>query len=288
MTRQVMDAYLRGRCPGDRAARSVRAVTATPTRSTFGPLLRQWRTRRRLSQLDLAVESDVSARHISFLETGRSRPSREMVLRLATQLDVPLRERNQLLLGAGYAPEYRARSLDDAEMAPVRAAVDAVLRAHAPHPALAVDRHWDLVSANAGVDLLTRGVPVHLLEPPVNVLRLSLHPDGLAGRIRNLAEWRGHVLGRLARELAVTGDPRTRALLHELAAFPGGRSSGATNAVAVPLRLEAGGRELAFLSTVTTFGTAVDVTLAELSIEAFLPADAATAEVMAGLAAEGR
>jgi len=272
---------------GGRGARSVRAVTATPTRSTFGPLLRQWRTRRRLSQLDLAVESDVSARHISFLETGRSQPSREMVLRLATQLDVPLRERNQLLLGAGYAPEYRARSLDDAEMAPVRAAVDAVLRAHAPHPALAVDRHWDLVSANAGVDLLTRGVAAHLLEPPVNVLRLSLHPDGLAGRIRNLAEWRGHVLGRLARELAVTGDPRTRALLHELAALPGGRSYGATNAVAVPLRLEAGGRELAFLSTVTTFGTAVDVTLAELSIEAFLPADAATAEVMAALAADG-
>ncbi len=288
MTRQVMDAYLRGRCSGAPAARSVRAVTATPTRSTFGPLLRQWRTRRRLSQLDLAVESDVSARHISFLETGRSQPSREMVLRLATQLDVPLRERNQLLLGAGYAPEYRARSLDDAEMAPVRAAVDAVLRAHAPHPALAVDRHWELVSANAGIDLLTRGVAPHLLEPPVNVLRLSLHPDGLAGRIRNLAEWRGHVLGRLARELAVTGDPQTRALLHELAALPGGRSLGATSAVAVPLRLGAGGRELAFLSTVTTFGTAVDVTLAELSVEAFLPADAATAEVMAALAGDGR
>jgi transcriptional regulator with XRE-family HTH domain len=288
MTRQVMDAYLRGRCSADRAARSVPVVTSTSTRSTFGPLLRQWRTRRRLSQLDLAVGSDVSARHISFLETGRSQPSREMVLRLATQLDVPLRERNQLLLGAGYAPEYRARPLDDAEMAPVRAAVDAVLRAHAPHPALAVDRHWDLVSANAGVDLLTGGVAAHLLEPPVNVLRLSLHPDGLAGRIRNLAEWRGSVLGRLARELAVTGDPRTRALLDELAAFPGGRSSAATHALAVPLRLAAGGRELAFLSTVTTFGTAVDVTLAELSIEAFLPADAATAQVVAELAAAGR
>ena len=259
----------------------------TLTRPPVGDLLRGWRQRRRLSQLDLANDAEVSARHLSFLETGRARPSREMVLRLAERLEVPLRERNELLLAAGFAPAYGRRALDAPDMAAVTRALHRVLTAHEPFPALVVDRSWELVMANAGVAPLLEGVAGPLLEPPVNVLRLSLHPDGLAGRIRNLAEWRGHVLGRLARELAVTGDPRTRALLHELAAFPGGRSNGATNAVAVPLRLAAGGRELAFLSTVTTFGTAVDVTLAELSVEAFLPADAATAEAMAALVAGG-
>jgi transcriptional regulator with XRE-family HTH domain len=246
----------------------------------FGALLRQWRTRRRVSQLDLAIAAGVSARHVSFLETGRSRPSREMVLRLAEWLDVPLRERNPLLLAAGFAPSYPVRPLDDPALAPVRAAVDAVLAGYEPYPALAVDRGWHLVAANRAVAPLTALAAAALRTPPVNVLRLSLHPDGLAPHIVNLAEWRGHLLGRLAREAAV--DPELAGLHRELAGYPGGTAAPAEQAVAVPLRLRLGGRELAFLSTVTTFGTALDVTAAELSIEAFLPADAATAAALQG------
>jgi transcriptional regulator with XRE-family HTH domain len=260
---------------------SVRRVgTTSADRPAFGALLRQWRQRRRVSQLDLAIAADVSARHVSFLETGRSKPSREMVLRLAERLEVPLRERNPLLLAAGYAPSYPARSLDDAAMTPVRAAVDAILAGYEPYPAVVVDRGWNLVAANASAALFTGLAPQRLLVPPVNVLRLSLHPDGLAGRIANLAEWRGHVLGRLAREAAASADPGLAALHAELAAYPGGTAPAPEQAVAVPLRLRVDGRELAFLSTVTTFGTALDVTLAELSIEAFLPADAATAAAL--------
>ncbi len=255
------------------------------TEPAFGVLLREWRTRRRVSQLDLALEAGVSARHVSFVETGRAQPSRDMVLRLAEQLDVPLRERNPLLLAAGYAPDYAARSLDDGEMAPVRAALDVVLRGYEPFPALAVDRGWHLVAANAGVALLTAGAPADLLEPPVNVLRLSLHPRGLAPRIRNLAQWRGCVLARLAREVAVTGDADLAALHRELGDYPGGIAPAPRYGLAVPLRVEAGGQVLSFLSTVTTFGTAVDVTLAELSVEAFLPADEATAAALAERAA---
>ncbi len=250
------------------------------TEPAFGVLLRDWRTRRRVSQLDLALEAGVSARHVSFVETGRARPSRDMVLRLAEQLDVPLRERNPLLLAAGYAPDFAARSLDDREMAPVRAALDVVLRGYEPFPALAVDRGWHLVAANAGVALLTTGAPADLLEPPVNVLRLSLHPRGLAPRIRNLAQWRGHVLARLAREAAVTGDAELAALHRELAGYPGGLAPAPRHGLAVPLRIAVDGQDLSFLSTVTTFGTAVDVTLAELSVEAFLPADEATAAAL--------
>lgn len=252
------------------------------TEPAFGVLLREWRTRRRVSQLDLALEAGVSARHVSFVETGRARPSRDMVLRLAEQLDVPLRERNPLLLAAGYAPDFAQRSLDDREMAPVRAALDVVLRGYEPFPALAVDRTWHLVAANSGVALLTAGAPADLLAPPVHVLRLSLHPRGLAPRIRNLAQWRGHVLGRLAREAAVTGDPELAALHAELADYPGGTAAAPRHGLAVPLRIEAGGQVLSFLSTVTTFGTAVDVTLAELSVEAFLPADELTAQALRG------
>lgn len=244
----------------------------------FGALLRQWRTRRRVSQLDLAIAAGVSARHVSFLETGRSRPSREMVLRLAEWLDVPLRERNPLLLAAGFAPSYPVRPLDDPALAPVRAAVDAVLAGYEPYPALAVDRGWHLVAANRAVAPLTALASALLRTPPVNALRLSLHPDGLAPHILNLAEWRGHLLGRLAREAAL--DPELAGLHRELTGYPGGTAAPPEQAVAVPLRLRLGGRELAFLSTVTTFGTALDVTAAELSIEAFLPADAATAAAL--------
>ena len=257
-------------------------------RPGFGPLLRQWRQRRRVSQLDLALAADVSARHVSFLETGRSRPSREMVLRLAERLDVPLRDRNPLLLAAGFAPSYPQRAFEDPALAPVREAVAAILAGYEPYPALAVDRGWNLVAANAGIAALTAPAAPALLAPPVNVLRLSLHPDGMAPRILNLAQWRQHVLGRLAREAAASADGGLAELHRELARYPGGtgaagpETGGPEQAVAVPLRMLVDGRELSFLSTVTTFGTALDITAAELSIEAFLPANAATAAALRG------
>ncbi|WP_026911100.1 helix-turn-helix domain-containing protein [Patulibacter minatonensis] len=245
-----------------------------------GTLLREWRHRRRLSQLELALETGISTRHLSFVETGRSRPSPELLLRLADPLEVPLRERNQLLLAAGHAPVYGERDLDDPAMAPVRTALDLVLRGHGHSPALVVDRQWGLVAANAAVGLLTAGAAPELLAPPVNVLRLSLHPDGMASRIRNLAEWRGHVLGRLGREAAAGGDPALATLLDELRALPGGQAEPGPERygeIAVPMILALeDGTELSLISTVSTFGTAIDVTLAELSIEAFFAADAET------------
>lgn len=260
-------------------------MTHVTQRSPVGTLLRGWRQRRRLSQLDLALLAGVSARHLSFVETGRAKPSRAMVLHLAEQLEVPLRERNQLLLAAGFAPSYAQRGLDDDDMAPVRGALDLVLGGYEPHPAVVVDRGWQLVAGNRSIAVLTAGVAPELLSPPVNVLRLSLHPDGMAPRIANLAEWRGHLLDRLAREAMLTGDGRLAALHEELLAYPGGRERTGPDGggVVVPLRLRAGDRELAFLSTVTTFGTPRDITVAELSIEAFLPADASTAEAMRAL-----
>jgi len=280
-----MTALAPGRATSGPAGRdTVRWVGGrTAERPAFGALLREWRQRRRVSQLDLAIAADVSARHVSFLETGRSRPSREMVLRLAERLDVPLRDRNPLLLAAGFAPSYPRRALDDPAMTPVREAVAAILSGYEPYPALVVDRGWNLVAANAGVAPLTAAAAPHLREPPVNVLRLSLHPDGLAPHIVNLAQWRGHLLGRLGREAAAAGDVGLAELLHELSGYPGGTEPvGPDHAVAVPLRIRLGGRELAFLSTVTTFGTALDITAAELSIEAFLPADADTAAALRG------
>jgi len=250
----------------------------------IGPLLRSWRARRRLSQLDLALEAGVSPRHVSFVETGRSRPSAEMVLLLAERLDVPLRDRNELLLAAGYAPAYRQRGLDDPEMEPVRDAIDQILRGHEPYPALVVDRHWGMVAANDAVGLLLEDVDPSLLEPPVNVLRLSLHTDGIAPRIANLAEWRAHLLDRLGRDAVVTGDPALAALYDELSSLPGPRPPDSHDrdaaAIAVPLRIRVGDSELSFISTISTFGTATDVTVSELSIESFFPADAFTAEAL--------
>ena len=206
-----------------------------------------------------------------------------MVLRLAERLDVPLRDRNPLLLAAGFAPSYPRRALDDPAMTPVKEAVAAILSGYEPYPALVVDRGWNLVAANASAALFTGLALQRLLVPPVNVLRLSLHPDGLAPQIVNLAQWRGHLLGRLDREAAATGDVGLAELLHELTGYPGGTEPvGPDHAVAVPLRIRLDGRELAFLSTVTTFGTALDITAAELSIEAFLPADADTAAALRG------
>src|SRR6059058_3315162 len=257
--------------PGLSSAAAMTDATAT-TLPTVGAQLRDWRRRRRLSQLDLALEAGVSTRHLSFIETGRSRPSAEMVLHLADQLGVPLRERNQLLLSAGYAPAYAQRDLDAPEMGPVREAIEQVLRGHEPYPAVVIDRDWGMVAANAAVGLLTDGVAADLLEPPANVLRIALHPEGMAPRIANLGEWRAHLLERLGREAVVTGDPALAALHAELAAYPHpepaavSRDPGAAD-IAVPLRIRAGDEELAFISTVTTFGTATDVTVAELSIE---------------------
>jgi transcriptional regulator with XRE-family HTH domain len=263
-------------------------MTQTVARAGVGALLREWRTRRRLSQLDLALEAGVSARHLSFVETGRSRPSPEMVLLLADVLDVPLRERNALLLAAGYAPVYGQRPLDDPDMSPVREALDILLAAHEPYPAVVIDRGWNMVAANRSVALLTDGVAPELLAPPANVLRLSLHPDGLAPRIVNLAEWRAHLLERLGRQVILTGDDDLAALLDELNGYPGGAPDAGDGrhapepggGIVVPLRMRAGDAVLAFFSTVATFGTAVDVTVSELSIESFFPADAATAEAM--------
>jgi transcriptional regulator with XRE-family HTH domain len=260
------------------------------TRAGVGPLLRDWRRRRRLSQLDLALEAGISARHLSFVETGRSKPSAEMVLRLAEQLDVPLRERNQLLLAGGYAPAYEEHDLDAPELAPVHDAIQRVLDGHDPYPAIVVDRHWNLLAGNHSVAVLTEGAAPELLRPPANCMRLALHPDGLAPRIVNHGEWRAHLLERLARQVAVTSDPRLRELLDEVAAYPspdGGEQAPPAPAghdlagqIAVPLRLRVDGGQLNLISIVSTFGTAVDITVAELSIEAFFPADERTAALL--------
>jgi transcriptional regulator with XRE-family HTH domain len=249
-----------------------------------GRMLRAWRERRRLSQLDLALDAGVSQKHVSFVESGRAAPSRDMVLTLARALDVPLRERNALLNAAGFAPVFRDRGLDDPALAPALASLDRLLAAHEPWPALTVDRHWTLVAANAAVAPLLAGVDPQLTAPPVNVMRLSLHPRGLAPLIVNLAEWRAHLLERLRRQMAATGDPAIAGLLAECEAYPGRSPSGAEpglqDVVAVPLRLRTHAGVLSFLSTVTVFGTAVDVTLSELSLEAFYPADPGTARAL--------
>jgi transcriptional regulator with XRE-family HTH domain len=257
-------------------------MEAQPMGEQLGDLLRAWRQRRRTSQLDLALDAGISARHLSFVETGRARPSREVVLRLAEQLAVPLRERNRLLVAAGFAPVFEARPLDHPSLGAAKAAVDRVLAGHEPYPAIAVDRHWTLVAANAALTPLLHGVARSLLEPPVNVLRIGLHPDGLAPRILNLREWRAHLLARLHGQHAATGDATIAALAEELRGYPvpeaaghGGRQD--LGGIAVPLRLRTAAGELAFLSTTMVFGTALDLTLAELAIEAFFPADAATA-----------
>lgn len=251
-----------------------------------GELLREWRRRRNLSQLSLASESAVSTRYLSFIETGRARPSRQMVTHLAERLEVPLRERNALLLAAGYAPTFTHRSLDDPSMQPVRDAIDRFLDAHEPFPALVVDRRWDMVAANRAVRVFTDGAAEELLQPPANVFRIALHPGGMAPRILNLAEWSGVLMTRLRRQAAVTGDPEIDALYEELRQYPGvelappNKATQADPMLLHHFKLASGEHELSLFSTVTTFGTATDITLAELSIEAFYPADDATRAVL--------
>jgi transcriptional regulator with XRE-family HTH domain len=258
---------------------------------TVGGLLRDWRLRRRLSQLDLASEAAISTRHLSFVETGRAQPSREMVLHLADQLDIPLRERNLLLTAAGYAPVFPERPLADPALGPARRAVELVLAGHEPYPAIAIDRHWTLVTANRAVAPLLAGAAPDLLAPPVNVLRLSLHPDGLAPRIANLAQWRAHLLERLRRQIELTADPGLIALLAELRGYPTAYRAAPPPrepdyaGVVVPLQMATEGGILSFFSTTTVFGTPVDITLSELALESFFPADAATAEAMRALMA---
>lgn len=259
---------------------------------TAGTLIREWRTRRRLSQLDLAAEADVSQRHLSFLESGRSAPSREMVLHLAEHLDIPLRQRNELLMAAGFAPSFAERPLGDPSMAAAMGAVRQVLKGHEPNPAVVVDRHWNMIEANAAIAPLLHGiVDPTLVTPPVNVLRLSLHPKGMAPYIVNLHDWRTHLIERLRRQNNAAHDPVLSELERELAGYPSGpRTSQPTHpdaaAIAHPLQLRLGTEVLTFISTITVFGTALDITLSELAIESFFPANPQTAAILGKLAAE--
>ncbi|HEX2034236.1 MAG TPA: helix-turn-helix transcriptional regulator [Chloroflexota bacterium] len=256
-----------------------------------GRLLRQWRERRRLSQLELSLQAEISTRHLSFVETGRSRPSRTLLMHLAERLELPLRERNQLLMAGGYAPVYPETSLDAPQLTAVRAALRQLLAAHEPYPALVVNRGWNLVEANASLLRLIAGISPALLEAPANVLRASLHPEGLAPRIVNLGEWRAHLFGRLRRQIGLTADPRLTALYDELRAYPCDQPEPELELpgqgdVAVPLRVRHGERELTFFSMVAAFGTPLDITVAELAIESFFPADAVTGAALRA-AAEG-
>ncbi|WP_370655067.1 helix-turn-helix domain-containing protein [Hydrogenophaga sp.] len=266
------------------------ASSATP--SPFGERLRHWRQRRRLSQLDLAHVADVSTRHLSYVETGRASPSRDMVLRLVDRLEVPLRERNALLQAAGYAPMYRERSLDAPDMASARAAVKRILDCHEPWPALAMDRHWNLVMHNRMVPMLMAGAGPELLQGPVNVLRLSLHPHGLAPRIANLRQWREHLFERLRQQIHATGDETLAALLAELKAYPESFGSsevamlpGEHHGVLMPFEFRTPKGVLRLISTTTVFGSPVDITLQELALETFFPADEASADVLRQMAA---
>lgn len=242
-----------------------------------------------MSQLDLAAEAEISQRHLSFVESGRSAPSREMVLHLAEQLEVPLRARNHLLLAAGFAPNFVERKLDDPELAPAMEAVQLVLDGHAPNPAIAVDRHWNMIASNASIAPFLEGVAEpSLLQPPVNVLRLSLHPKGLSSRIVNLDEWRAHLIHRLKRQNDNAADPVLLELEKELSSYPGGRrrapAAASDISIAVPLRLRMAGDILSFISTITVFGSPLDVTLSELAVESFFPADPETAEMLRKMA----
>jgi transcriptional regulator with XRE-family HTH domain len=258
-------------------ASTARAEQAKPIH--IGEHLRGWRQRRHLSQLDLAGEADISARHLSFVETGRSAPSREMVLKLAERLDVPLRERNVLLVAAGFAPAFPQRALDDPALKSAREAINLVLKAHEPNPALAYDRHWNLVSANRMLAPILEGVPPKLLSPPFNILRLAFHPEGLAPRTVNLGEWAAHLLERLHRQCEATADPELIKLYNDLRSYPLPARSGPVSSdnVAIPFKLRHNGEVLSFISTTMVFGTPVDVTLSELALETFFPADELTA-----------
>jgi transcriptional regulator with XRE-family HTH domain len=274
--------YLRGNCPCSR-------LRYRDGMNPVGELLREWRQRRHLSQLALACDADISARHLSFIETGRAAPSRDMVLRLAERLDMPLRARNTLLTSAGFAPVYPERPLSDPALSAALTAIQHLLTAHLPFPAIAIDRHWTLVASNTAAHAMMRGVDEALMTPPINVLRMSLHPGGLASRIVNLAEWKAHVLARLRRQVDASGDTTLIAMVRELASYPvppdgagdpQGKAVFDVAPVFVPLILRSPAGVLSFLSTTTIFGTPVDVTLSEIALESFFPADESTAAAL--------
>ncbi|MCT9083179.1 helix-turn-helix domain-containing protein [Streptomyces fulvoviolaceus] len=262
--------------------------SATAGAKGVGPLLRAWREQRRVSQLELALRADSSARHISFVETGRSRPSEEMVLRLAEHLDVPVRERNALLLAAGYAPRYPETPLDDPGLDALREGIERLIQGYEPYPAVVVDATYDVVAANRGILMLLDGVPESLLTPPLNAMRLTLHPEGLAPRIRNLRAWRGHLLDQMERQIALRRSEPLRALYEEVAAYPVPETDDDNDDqladpvphFALPMQIEHEGRILSFISSISTFNTPMDVTVAELAIETFLPADPATVKYL--------
>ena len=256
-----------------------------------GDLLREWRQRRHLSQLALACEAEISTRHLSFLESGRSLPSHEMILHLAERLNVPLRERNVLIMAAGYAPIFAERPLGDPALRSARRAIDLVLAGHEPYPAIAVDRHWTLVASNKTIAPLVAGASPELMRPPINVLRLGLHPNGMAPRITNFPEWRSHLIARLRHQIYVTADPILKQLMSEILSYSMPRKAARAGpdceeyaGVVVPLQLSTEDGTLSFFSTTTVFGTPVDITLAELALESFFPADTATAKTLHRLA----
>ncbi|MFJ4777060.1 helix-turn-helix domain-containing protein [Streptomyces sp. NPDC088762] len=261
-------------------------TTATPA---VGALLRTWRERRGISQLELAGRADSSSRHISFIETGRSRPSEEMVLKLAEHLDVPMRERNSLLLAAGYAPRYAHTPLDDPSMGTLRQGLERLLSGYEPYPALVVDATYHVIAANRGILMLLDGLPEHLLAPPLNAMRITLHPEGLAPRIRNFKEWRGHLLAQMERQIALARSEPLRALYEEVSAYPVPDRPGDAEPddpvpyFALPLVIEHDGHVLSFVSSISTFNTPMDVTVAELAIETMLPADPATVKYLRSL-----
>ncbi|MFD5008930.1 helix-turn-helix domain-containing protein [Streptomyces chartreusis] len=265
------------------------APVTSPTGQGVGPLLRAWREQRRVSQLELALRADSSARHISFIETGRSRPSEEMVLRLAEHLEVPVRERNALLLAAGYAPRYPETPLDDPALDALRAGMEQLIQGYEPYPALVVDAMYNVHAANRGILMLLDDIPEHLLQPPLNAMRLTLHPDGLAPRIRNLREWRGHLLAQMQRQIALHRSEPLRELYEEVAAYPvpedapGAEPEEPVPYFALPMQIEHEGRVLSFISSISTFNTPMDVTVAELAIETLLPADPATVKYLQSL-----
>ncbi|MFF3784822.1 helix-turn-helix domain-containing protein [Streptomyces sp. NPDC001933] len=265
-------------------------MTTVAIDTGVGPLLRSWREQRRISQLELALRADSSARHISFIETGRSRPSEEMILRLAEHLDIPVRERNALLLVGGYAPRYAQTAFDDPALDALREGMDRLLQAYEPYPALVVDGTYDVVAANRGMAMLLDPVAEHLLVPPLNAMRLTLHPEGLAPRIRNLREWRADLLSQMERQIALARSAQLRELYEEVAGYPVPESTGSTGSVtapslpfALPLQIEHHGEVLSFVCSIATFNTPMDVTVAELAIETFLPADRATADHLRSL-----
>ncbi|MEU9618890.1 helix-turn-helix transcriptional regulator [Streptomyces sp. NPDC048155] len=286
-------------------------MTTVALDTGVGPLLRSWREQRRISQLELAIRADSSARHISFIETGRSRPSEDMILRLAEHLDVPVRERNALLVVAGYAPRYAQTALDDPALGALREGMERLLQGYDPYPALVVDGMYNVVAANQGITMLLEGVAGHLLAPPLNAMRLTLHPEGLAPRIRNLRDWRADLLAQMERQIALARSAELRELYEEVAGYPapagadgagntgptgvgdgtagngegaaGGTGPASSLPFALPLHIEHGGRVLSFVSSIATFNTPMDVTVAELAIETFLPADRATADHLRSL-----